>query len=164
MHREHIADHTVGHQLAHLGAVRRVAVVKAHPHLAAGTLGRVDDLLSLGGVHRHGLFGNDVAAQLNRADNIAVVRAVNAGDDDAIGLKLANHIVKAVGGVGRQGGQVVLFLQDAVGIRHTRMVDVAQRHQSAGLRKLPGDRLVKEARSAADAHLYISFALHGLLL
>ena len=62
--------------------------------LAAGLALRVEDRAALLLVGGHRLFGDHVAAQLHRADDVLVVRAVLGGDDHHVGLGLADHAVE----------------------------------------------------------------------
>jgi hypothetical protein len=81
--------------------VRRVAVVECDANLVAGALDSRENVPASRGIDGHGLLRNDIAAGLEGADDVDVVRAVNGRDDDLVGLGLGDHAVK-VGGEERR--------------------------------------------------------------
>ncbi len=154
VHAGHRADGPVAHELAHLRAVGRVAVVERDAQLPARARDGVEDLLALHLVHGHRLLADDVAAQLHGAHDVAVVRAVDRGDDHRVGLRRPNHLVEALGREGRHGRRAVPG-DGAVGERHARGIHVAERDQLARLAVRPRDRLVEERGPAPGAHLRV---------
>ena len=47
-------------------------------------------------VSGEGLLGNDVAAQIQSADDILMMKGVYRGDNNDVGLGLGNHLVKVM--------------------------------------------------------------------
>ena len=95
-----LADGAGHEDVLHLGAVRRVAVVEADGDRLAGLLLGVKHVAQPADVDRHRLLGDDVAAKLRRAGDIAVVEIVRHGDHHHVGPLLLQHAVEIVGAIG----------------------------------------------------------------
>lgn len=143
VHGRHLADDAGVHQLAHLGVVRRVAVVEEHADLFARRLGRVDHLLQLVLVDGHGLLRDGVAPQLHRPDAVLVVELVDGRHDHGVGFLLRHHPVELPVLVGRDPLPSYLFYA-IVGRVHARLVRVAQPDQFGDITEILDDSLVVE--------------------
>jgi len=77
-----------------------IAVVEAHRAFAAGPLLGCQYLLTFVGVGGHGLFGEDIAAQIHGAADILMVVAVAGGDNHRVRLAFRDHAVERFGGIG----------------------------------------------------------------
>ncbi|CAG9942979.1 unnamed protein product [Clonostachys rosea f. rosea IK726] len=151
------ADGPRAEDLGDLGVVRRVAVVEGDADPAAGALDGGEDLGAAGGVYRHGLLAEDVAAEVEGAHDVGVVGAVDGGDDDFVRLCLRDHLVEVGGEVDRDG-LVPQTLQLGVGIVETGLVGVAEGDEGACLAVGCCEGSVEEDGSAAGPDQGISFA------
>ena len=155
VHREHLADGVGQEQLAHLGGVRRVAIVEGDPQLASGAVNRIQDLLALLRIDRHRLLGDGVAAQLHGAHDVAVMGTVDRGHDHRVGPGLRDHAVELLRRIGGDRGAARRAVQ-LVGQVEPGLVHVAERHHLGALGEVAGNRLVEEPRAAAHPHLGIA--------
>lgn len=96
MHAVHVADDPIVQQLFDLGHVRGVAVVEGDAYLLAVFLFRRQDRLAALSVDGHGFFGDYVAAQFQRADNVVAVVGIHRGYNDNIRFLGFNHPVKVI--------------------------------------------------------------------
>ena len=106
--REHVADLAAHEEVLHLRAGRGVAVVEGDAEVAAGALRGVEDALAHRGGRGEGFFRDDVAAGLEGAHDIVGVGGVDGGDDDEVGLRLADHFFEIDLGVARGHGGAIL--------------------------------------------------------
>ena len=97
IHGHDVADGAAHEHVLDLRARRRIAVVEQHAHVAVVALAGVDDALRLFGRGGQRLFGDAIAAGVQRAHDVFVVERVGAGDDDAVGLQLLQHLVEVSG-------------------------------------------------------------------
>ncbi|KAI6749516.1 hypothetical protein HG530_014930 [Fusarium avenaceum] len=56
-----------------------------------------EDLLAPRGIDGHGFLSNDIAAELQSADDVYVMRSVHGCNDNLVRLSFFNHLVKVAG-------------------------------------------------------------------
>ena len=128
IHRLDLADRA-GHQdVLELRARRRIAVVERHRDALARLALRIEHALEPGQIDRHRLFGDDVAARLERPHDVFVVEIIRHRDDHRVRLLLGDHLVELGGQI---GGNAVARLRRRLAHRERQplLVDVAQRDQ-----------------------------------
>ena len=81
--------------------------MKVTRHDFAGLALGVDDALALRGRGRHGLLGDDIAAQFHCAADVLVVKRILGGHDHRVRLTLGDHAVEVLG---RIAGDIFAFL------------------------------------------------------
>lgn len=156
-----VADRAGSDQLAHFGVVRRVAVVERHAQVPAGTLDGVENRLAFLLVDGHRLFGDDVAAEFHRADDVMVMRPVDGGDDDGVGFRLANHVVEPVRRIGRNGRMAVFGLKQSVRVVEPHGIDVAKGDELSRVAEVAGEGAVEKLGAAAGADERVAFDRHA---
>jgi len=90
----HLADRPAGDKLLEPGDKRHEAVVERHRDLLAGRLLRVQDGAAAGGIGRHRLLDDHIAAGLERLDRIRAVIGIDGRDNDAVRARLGQHVRK----------------------------------------------------------------------
>ena len=120
-----VADRALHQQFTHLAVVRRIAVVKGHAHRVPGLFDGVQNAQRALLVDGHRFFGDHIAARVQRTDDVIIVGAVHGGDDDDIRPGFADHLfeLRRFPGGDRLGA---LFLQQRIGVVHSRLVGVAK--------------------------------------
>ena len=127
----------------HLG---HEAAVEGDLNMLSGLLFRFQNASALGDVGGHRLFGDYVAAGVQRADDVVIVRAIDRGDDDGIWPDGAEHIVKVV-----KHRQTAAFLAEIIGAAGVGIVKPGDPHPIDKLRL--GQRSAEHhQRPSAGAH------------
>jgi len=103
VHGPDLADRSVGDDLADFGVYWVVAVVEGDGHRPPGLGLGVEDAPAAVGVGRHGLLGDEVAAGVQRGDDVLVVGAVDRGDHDRVDVLAFEHRSEVPGLVGPHG-------------------------------------------------------------
>lgn len=97
MHAGNLSNSTRLEQLEYFGVMRCVAVVEGDPDFLACSLHCREDLLAPRGIDGHGFLSNDIAAELQSADDVYVMRSVHGCNDNLVRLSFFNHLVKVAG-------------------------------------------------------------------
>ena len=149
--RLHVANLAAHQDVLHLRARRGIAVVEGHPAIAAGAAARVDDRLTGLGGRGHRLLGDDIAAELHRADDELVMKGIARRHDHLVRLRLGDHAVKIRGRITRRNLGAIGFGALARNF-HAARVGIAQGHQLGGGRILDLDRVLVQfmARAGSD--------------
>ena len=125
-------------------------------------LNGVEDGAGLAGVGGHGLFADDVAAELHGTDDVVVVGRIDGGDDDDVGARLGDHFVEVVGMVHGQRRMVVLLLQALVVPGHTGVAEVTEGDE--GIVGAPGVAEGADIHAGATAGANQRVTFHGASL
>ncbi|MNN78921.1 hypothetical protein D3C81_1955210 [compost metagenome] len=80
------------------------------------------------------------------------MRAVNAGDNDGIGLCLSNHSVELMRLVDRNRMVSIFLFQQCVGIRHSRAIDIAEADDLRGFKIIACNLTIEKFGAAAGAY------------
>ena len=139
----------VGDGPAHRGGKRRVAVVVGDPQRTSGPSDRVQDGLQPVLVDGQRLFADDVAPAVERADDVAVMGAVDRADDHRVGTLLGEHRLEAVRPVQRRLAASGLASHHPVGVLHPGAVEITERHHLRAIGEVTRQRFVEEAAPPA---------------
>ncbi len=131
MDGEHLADRPAHKKLLDLAVVRSVTVVKGDGQFASGRGQRIENGSALLGVYGHRLLGYHIATRFQGANDVAMVGAIDRGDDHRIDALLGQHAFefrRSVGGY-RSGAQLIGV--ELIVVVHPGLIDVAIADQSA---------------------------------
>ena len=152
VHGRDLPHRPLGDDSAHRGGERRIAVVVGDPHRTSGPFDGVDDRLQPVLVDRQRFFADDVAAPVQRTDDIAIMGSIDRADDQGVRTLLGEHRLEPVGCVqGRLAGAGIAP-HHAVGVLHASAVEVTERHHLCPVAEVAGQRLIEETAASARSN------------
>ncbi len=113
VHTQRLPDYALHEQFAQSGVSGRITVVESDAQRFSRSLDAFINGAQLLKINSHRLFGDDIAAQFHRPDNVLVMRAIYRRHNHDIWPGLGDHAVKIVGMIGwsrRQTGQPLQML------------------------------------------------------